>query len=221
MEDIENSSTPTPPLVERHEQGKFSTEETSFLKEHLPAYEAMCHALEEEKVQKGYKKKWVLRTIYPEYVKRFSSNQVGGPLLESLENVSLLLVIGMYSCSTLIPRMLEQKITRWFTNRTPHHKSSAAPVTATATPTTPKRPRATNGANIFAAEQKAKITGCMAQLRGLEGADPKHVNLSQYQLIKKELYKQLSDDERQEYEVKAAEKNQMHKALPNTTEIFK
>ena len=61
----------------------------------------------------------------------------------------------------------------------------------------------------------------MAEQRGLEGGDPKDVNLLQYHEIKQELYKQLSDDERHEYEIKAAEKNKMHKALPDTTEIFK
>ncbi len=87
-----DSSTPTPQPFERHEPGKFSTEETTFLKEHLPAYEAMCHTLE-GKGPRGCKKNWVLKTVYPQYVKRFSSNQVGGPLLESLESVSLLLVV--------------------------------------------------------------------------------------------------------------------------------
>jgi hypothetical protein len=81
------------PSQERPEQGKFSKEEAEFLKTHLPAYGALCHQLEEQatgptKAVKGRKKDWVLAKVFPEFVKQFSSDQDGGPQLQSLQTVS-------------------------------------------------------------------------------------------------------------------------------------
>jgi hypothetical protein len=81
---------------ERPEQGKFSKDETNFLKTHLPAYGALCHELGEQATGprgtgsvKGFKKDWVISSVFPEFVKRFSSDQNGGPQLQSLQAVSL------------------------------------------------------------------------------------------------------------------------------------
>jgi len=86
------------PQPERPEQGKFSKDETNFLKTHLPAYEALCHQLAERATGpkgtgsvKGQKKDWVLSTVFPEFVKEFSSDQIGGPQLQSLQTVGSLL----------------------------------------------------------------------------------------------------------------------------------
>ncbi len=82
------------PQPERPEQGKFSKKETDFLCTHLPAFEALCRQLAETatgpngKSIKGVKKNWVLTNVYPEFVKEFSSDQDGGPQLQSLQNVS-------------------------------------------------------------------------------------------------------------------------------------
>jgi hypothetical protein len=86
------------PQPERPEQGKFSKDETNFLSTHLPAYEALCHQLAEKATGpkgigsiKGLKKDWVLTKVFPEFVKEFSSDQNGGPQLQSLQAVSYLL----------------------------------------------------------------------------------------------------------------------------------
>lgn len=60
----------------------------------------------------------------------------------------------------------------------------------------------------------------MAELRAQEGGDPKLVNLKRFHTIKRELYHQLTDDERRAYETKAAKKNEARKAPPKTSEIF-
>jgi hypothetical protein len=86
------------PQPERPEQGKFSKDETNYLKTHLPAYEAFCNQLAERATGprgtgsvKGCKKDWVLSKVFPEYVKGFSSDQEGGPQLQSLQIVGSLL----------------------------------------------------------------------------------------------------------------------------------
>ena len=79
----------------RPAQGKFSKEETDFLKRHLPDYEALCHHLTKQATGprgtgsvKGLKKDWILSEVYSEFVKQFSSDQNGGPQLQSLQAVS-------------------------------------------------------------------------------------------------------------------------------------
>ena len=86
------------PQVERPEQGKFSIEEIIFLKTHLPAFGALCQQLAEQAtgprgtgVIKGRKKDWILSKVFPEFVKQFSSDQSGGPQLQSLQAVSYIL----------------------------------------------------------------------------------------------------------------------------------
>jgi hypothetical protein len=78
----------------RPEQGKFNQEETNFLRTHLPAYGALCHQLAKQAtgprgtgVVKGHKKDWILSKVFPEFVMRFSSDQNGGPQLQSLQAV--------------------------------------------------------------------------------------------------------------------------------------
>jgi len=80
---------------DRPEQGKFSEDETNFLKTHLPAYGALCHQLGEHATGprgtgsvKGCKTDWVISKVFPEFVKQFSSDQNGGPQLQSLQAVS-------------------------------------------------------------------------------------------------------------------------------------
>jgi len=93
----EDPSTMTS-LQGRPEQGKFSKEEVNFLKTHLPAYGALCDGLAKQATGsrgtgsvKGCKKDWILSKVFPEFVKRFSSDQSGGPQLQSLQVVSYLL----------------------------------------------------------------------------------------------------------------------------------
>ena len=88
---------PQPP---RPERGKFSNEETNFLKAHLPAYEALCYQLAEKATGprgtvKGQKKDWVLLKVFPKFIKEFSSDQKGDqkgdPQLQLLQTVGSLL----------------------------------------------------------------------------------------------------------------------------------
>jgi hypothetical protein len=93
----DNPASMTPP-PERTEQGRFSEPEINFLKTYLPVYEALCHQLAEKATGpkgtgsvKGQKKDWVLSKVFPEFVKEFSSDQKGGPQLQSLQTVGYLL----------------------------------------------------------------------------------------------------------------------------------
>ena len=84
------------PQPQRPERGKFSNEETNFLKTHLPAYEALCYQLAEKATGsrgtvKGQKKDWVLSKVFPIFVKEFSSDQKGDPQLQLLQTVGSLL----------------------------------------------------------------------------------------------------------------------------------
>ena len=83
---------------EHPEQGRFSKDERAFLSTHLPAYQALCHQLAGKATGpkgkgsiKGLKKDWVLKNVFPTFVKEFSSDQIGGPQLQSLQAVSCLL----------------------------------------------------------------------------------------------------------------------------------
>jgi|SRR6267154_4889507 len=112
---------------------------------------------------------------------------------------------------------------RWFANHSPHRSfglGSTALTTSTTDTTTPQRPRATNGANIFAEEYKARIKERMAEQQIQEGGTPEKVNLARYHAIKQEFYKQLTEGERHGYETKATEKNKALKAIPETSKIF-
>lgn len=86
------------PQPERHEQEKFSKEETNLLKSYLPSYEILCQQLRKKAsgprgtgLVKGQKKAWILSHVFPEYVKQFSSDQKDGPQLQSLQTVSYML----------------------------------------------------------------------------------------------------------------------------------
>jgi hypothetical protein len=86
---------------------------------------------------------------------------------------------------------------------------------------TSKHPRAANGLGVFAEEHKGKIVEKMAEQQQQEGGVPKRVNLPRYHAIRQELYDQLTDEERQAYQAKAAEQNKARKTLPERSENFK
>ena len=100
------------PQPERLEQGKFNREETNFLKTHLPAYGTLCQQLGKQATGpkgtgsvKGRKKDWILSKVFPEYVKRFSSDQDGGPQLHSLQAVSYVL-----ACAKIVAEIVVEDI---------------------------------------------------------------------------------------------------------------
>ena len=98
------SDVMTPQPV-RPEQGKFSKEETDFFKTHLPAYAALCQELRKHAtgprgtgLVRGRKKEWILSKVFPEFVKQFSSDQNGGPQLQSLQDVGHLFNMVYHFC---------------------------------------------------------------------------------------------------------------------------
>jgi hypothetical protein len=109
---------------------------------------------------------------------------------------------------------------RWFTNHSPLRSSGPGSAALTILTSSPKRPRATNGANVFAEEHKAQITKKMEEHQDQEGGSPKQVNLTRYRTIKQELYNQLTDEERHIYEAKAVAKNEACKEAPEKSKIF-
>jgi hypothetical protein len=107
------------PQPERPEQGKFSIEETNFLKTRLPAYGALCQQLREKSTGprgtgsvKGCKKDWILSEVFPEFVKQFACDQNGGPQLQSLQTVSFVLwhIVGAKMGVEIIAMVLESLI---------------------------------------------------------------------------------------------------------------
>lgn len=79
----------------RPPQGAFSSDEKMFLKSFLLQYSAMIEELGGTGPKgiggvKGNKKDWILKHVYPPYVKRFDSDGDGGPNLQSLEIVCFL-----------------------------------------------------------------------------------------------------------------------------------
>jgi hypothetical protein len=105
---------------------------------------------------------------------------------------------------------------RWFSNHSPHRSSGSKTLPA-ASPT--KRPRATDGAGVFAKEHKAEIVERVVEQQDWNGT-PKQFNLPRYRTIKQELYNQLTYEQRCAYEAKAAEANEAYKALPEKSIIF-
>jgi hypothetical protein len=83
-----------------------------------------------------------------------------------------------------------------------------------------KRPRAINGAAVFAEEQKMVITERMAEPQDQDASGiPKKANLARYHTIKRELYNQLTDEERLAYETRATAKNEACK-MPEKSKIY-
>lgn len=60
----------------------------------------------------------------------------------------------------------------------------------------------------------------MAEQQDKEGGAVRQINLPRYHAVKQELYHQLTSEERDAYEEKAAETNKASKALPETSRIF-
>jgi hypothetical protein len=61
---------------------------------------------------------------------------------------------------------------RWFANHSPHRSFALGSTALATSATSPQRPRATNGANIFAEEHKARIKERMAEQQIQEGGNP-------------------------------------------------
>jgi hypothetical protein len=96
---------------------------------------------------------------------------------------------------------------RWFAN---HPLKIVTPM---ASPSS-KRPRATNAELVFGEEQKATINE-----RINEGGNMPEFNIAQYNSVRKQLFKGLSEDEKHAYEEKATRKNESRKGEPDRSII--
>jgi len=81
---------------DRPDQGKFDQDQIKFLKTFLDDYKAYGEELAAKgsggakglKGVKGSKKEWILKRMYPAYVKHFNITESGGPNLQTLKDVS-------------------------------------------------------------------------------------------------------------------------------------
>jgi len=79
---------------DRPDQGKFDHNQIKFLKTFLDDYKACGEELAAKgsgakglKGVKGSKKEWILKHVYPAYVKHFDIAASGGPNLQTLKDV--------------------------------------------------------------------------------------------------------------------------------------
>ena len=103
MSSPSSNSTPEPDTVSgtlslpaastQPDQAEFTREESDFLHTQLPAYQAHCGKLDKvaqgprkTKGVKGDKKRWVLKVVYPEFIRKFDGS---GSNAESLKQVSI------------------------------------------------------------------------------------------------------------------------------------
>ena len=103
---------------------------------------------------------------------------------------------------------------RYFANRRPANATSKAPSTSLI-----KKPRATNGLEVFAKEKKEIITEKMAEKRQ-EGTAPRD-NITLYKQVHDELWEELDSHGQAGFEEKALSHNEgIHKG-PTDEEIDK
>ena len=82
-----------------------------------------------------------------------------------------------------------------------------------------KRPRAKTAEDIFANENKAKITEAMSHKRAQDGSTTE-VNLPEYNRLKKDLFLALPESERAEYQKKASDHKDSLQGDPDSSHIF-
>lgn len=105
---------------------------------------------------------------------------------------------------------------RWFHNRS----KKGVSVKRASKSDKGKRPRATNAIEVFAAENKEIITQEMSKKRVAEGSLSKDVNLADYVKIRKEVYEDLDDAAKAEYQLKAEKQNEKLKNGPDINHVF-
>ena len=100
---------------------------------------------------------------------------------------------------------------RYFANRRPANNTSKALSTSPI-----KKPRATNGLEVFAKEKKEKITEKMAEKRQ-EGTAPHNITL--YKQVRDELWEDLDSDGQAGFEEKALSHNEGIRKRPTDEDI--
>jgi ribosomal protein RSM22 (predicted rRNA methylase) len=83
----------------------------------------------------------------------------------------------------------------------------------------PKRPRVKTAEDIFADENKTKITKAMSQKRAQDGSTTE-VNLPDYNRLKKELFLALPETERANYQKKASDHKDLLQGEPDPSHVF-
>lgn len=101
---------------------------------------------------------------------------------------------------------------RYFANRRPTNNTLKAPSTSLV-----KKPRATNGLEVFAKEKKEKITKKMAEKRQ-ESTAP-HDNITLYKQVRDELWENLDSDDQAGFEEKALSYNEGIRKGPTDEDI--
>ena len=101
---------------------------------------------------------------------------------------------------------------RYFANRRPANNASKALSTSLI-----KKPRATNGLEVFAKEKKENITKKMAEKRQ-EGTAP-HDNITLYKQVRDELWKDLDSHGQAGFEEKALSHNEGIRKGPTDEDI--
>ncbi|PPQ79977.1 hypothetical protein CVT26_004409 [Gymnopilus dilepis] len=171
---------------------KFSQEQTNFLKEHLALWWAMFYA-ENDLIEKGGKKEWVIEQIYPNFASRFYPDDNSRPCEE----------------------ILKDKLYRWFLN----HKNTQS-LRGRKLNDLARKPRAINGLSLFAQEKRNVITEKMSSTRIDDVLSPSHIDgLSKYRATRKELWEALDAESQAEYQKRAAEKNKLIDKGPTEEDI--
>ncbi|KAG6849564.1 hypothetical protein H0H93_007409, partial [Arthromyces matolae] len=106
---------------------------------------------------------------------------------------------------------LKGKLVKWFLNNGNLDKS--------ATTVSSSKPRATNGLELFCKDKKESIKAKIAEERTATGKSTRD-NLTLHTKVKKDLYDQLSPEERAQYESQADEQNKDRSSTPDPSHIF-
>ncbi|PPQ78935.1 hypothetical protein CVT26_001392 [Gymnopilus dilepis] len=170
----------------------FTQDEETYLAEFIPAWRAKFYG-DQMRARKGLKKSWVVQIPYAKFVEKF------------------------YPDGSLQPQaaMLQHKIYRWFLNRT-NDGSNRSPRSRLQRVPRLKKPRATNGFNIFTEEKKEEIK--QLKLKKINASSPTD-NLSLYKESCKEIWAGLSAEYKEECSRKASQKNDLIKKGPTGEDI--
>ncbi|PPQ82614.1 hypothetical protein CVT26_001602 [Gymnopilus dilepis] len=170
----------------------FTTEEETYLSEFIPAWRGKFYGSQTQP-KKGLKKSWVVQIPYVKFIEKF------------------------YADGDLQPHAstLQEKIYRWFLNRTNDGNTRPFKARSERAPAL-KKPRATNGFNVFTQEKKEEIT--KLQREKTNESSPSN-NLTPYKESCKELWACLPPKHKEDYAQKATERNDLIKNGPTEEDI--
>ncbi|KAG6818326.1 hypothetical protein H0H93_005979 [Arthromyces matolae] len=187
------------PSIARHDQKIFTKEEKAFLKDYLEKYADKCARLQSQAKPGvrgtagivGAKGEWVLKHVYPEFVKRFNSAGPDGPNLESLK----------------------EKLKRWFSN---NHKATGEQLHRGMSPS---KPRASTAIDIFAKENGEVIKQKSTKERELT-QQPTQANLKIHRQVKTTMWNELTEEDQQAYKDKARAEKERLSSTPDPSHNY-